>query len=135
MTSPELVTVAAAVTCSVLEAEPTINAPTEVVEPEVGKVIASAKVWLENGVKESVPAVRMFIGRLPAAFANLLTSKEMPPEANPPAPMFVSPDPAVLKIAPLLPRRVIRPVVAETVALLMSNEYVAAPVPEEFPSK
>ena len=135
MTSPELVTGPAAVTCSVFEAEPTINAPTEVIEPEAGKVIASAKDWLENGIRETVPAVRMFIGRLPAAFANLLTSKDMPPEANPPAPMFVSPDPAVLKIAPLLPRKVIRPVVAETVALLMSNEYVAAPVPEEFPSK
>ena len=128
-------TAAAAVTCSAFEAEPTISAPTEVVAPAVGKVIAPAKGWLENGIRENVPAVRMLIGRSPGAFANLLTSNEMPPEANPPAPMFVSPDPAVLKIAPLLPRKVIRPVVAETVALLMSNEYVAAPVPEEFPSK
>jgi hypothetical protein len=118
-----------------LDDEPTTNTPTLVVDPVVGKVTGSANVAVLNGVIVSVPAVRMFRARLPAAFANRFPSNEISPDEDPPAPIFVSPDPKVLKIAPRLPRKVIRPVVAETVALLMSNEYVAAPVPEEFPSK
>lgn len=117
------------------ELEPTTSTPTFVVEPADGKVTASANVDELKGEIVRVPAVRMFRARLPAAFANLFPSNVMSPEEAPPAPMFVSPDPNVLKIAPLLPRKVIRPVVAETVALLMSKEYVVAPVPEAFPSK
>lgn len=104
------------------ELEPTISTPTFVVDPEVGKVTASANVAVLSGAIVSVPAVRMFKARFPAAFANLLPSKVMFPDEAPPAPIFVSPDPKVLKIAPLFPRKLIRPVVAETVALLMSKE-------------
>jgi hypothetical protein len=117
------------------DVDPTTRAPTEVVEPAVGKVTDSAKGWFKNGDMERVPTVRMFRARFPAAFANRFPSNEMSPDDAPPEPIFVSPDPNVLKIAPRLPRKVIRPVVAETVVLLMSNEYVAAPVPEELPSK
>ena len=104
------------------EVDPTTKTPTEVVEPEVGKVTASAKVWFKNEVMERVPAVRMLRARFPAAFANLFPSNRMSPDEAAPEPMFVSPVPKVLKIAPLLPRKVIRPAVAETVALLMSKE-------------
>jgi hypothetical protein len=110
------------VSAVVFELEPTISTPTFVVDPAVGKVTVSANVAVLSGVIVSVPAVLMFRARLPAAFANLFPSNEISPDEAPPAPILVSPDPKVLKIAPLLPRKVMRPVVAEIVALLMSKE-------------
>ncbi len=109
---------------AVLDDEPTTNTPTLVVDPDVGKVTASANAWVASGAMVKVPEVRMFSGIALEWFANLFPSKVMFPVEVPPdsAPRLVSPVPIVLKMAPLLPWNRIVALEAVTSALLMSIE-------------
>ncbi len=112
------------VRAAVFEDEPTTKTPTLVVDPEVGKVTASANAWVASGAMVKVPEVRMFSGIALEWFANLFPSKVMFPVAVPPesAPRLVSPVPIVLKMAPLLPWNRIVALEAVISALLMSIE-------------